>query len=181
VESQIIRGPLDYLLMSPGKDIRRKLIHSFNEWMRIPEEKLDIIIDIVGLLHTASLLYVPSCFSMGHSADKYRIDDIQDSAKLRRGLPVAHSIFGIAQTINSANYAYFVAQERLRDLNQPKAYEVFTEELLRLHRGQGMDLYWRDSLTCPKEEEYIEMISNKTGGLFRLATGLMALESEISR
>ncbi|GAB1206332.1 hypothetical protein APSETT445_005017 [Aspergillus pseudonomiae] len=109
------------------------------------------------------------------------IDDIQDSSKLRRGIPVAHSIFGVAQTINSANYAYFAAQEKLRELNRPKAYEVFTEELLRLHRGQGMDLYWRDSLTCPTEEEYIEMISNKTGGLFRLAIKLMQLESEISR
>ena len=94
---------------------------------------------------------------------------------------MAHSIFGVAQTINSANYAYFAAQEKLRELDRPKAYEIFTEELLRLHRGQGMDLYWRDSLTCPTEEEYIEMISNKTGGLFRLAIKLMQLESEVVR
>ncbi|OJJ68391.1 hypothetical protein ASPBRDRAFT_133371 [Aspergillus brasiliensis CBS 101740] len=158
----IIRGPLDYLLKSPGKDIRRKFIQAFNEWLLIPEEKLAIIADIVGLLHTASLL----------------IDDIQDNSKLRRGLPVAHSIFGIAQTINSANYAYFLAQERLRELNHPEAYEIYTEELLRLHRGQGMDLYWRDCLSCPTEEDYIEMIANKTGGLFRLAIKLMQLESE---
>ncbi|PYI03146.1 terpenoid synthase [Aspergillus sclerotiicarbonarius CBS 121057] len=158
----IVRGPLDYLLKSPGKDIRRKFIHAFNEWLRIPEDKLAIITEIVGLLHTASLL----------------IDDIQDSSKLRRGLPVAHRIFGIAQTINSANYAYFLAQERIRELNHPEAYEIFTEELLRLHRGQGMDLYWRDCLSCPTEDEYIEMIANKTGGLFRLAIKLMQLESE---
>ncbi|GKZ25756.1 terpene cyclase [Aspergillus brasiliensis] len=161
-KEKIIRGPLDYLLKSPGKDIRRKFIQAFNEWLLIPEEKLAIIADIVGLLHTASLL----------------IDDIQDNSKLRRGLPVAHSIFGIAQTINSANYAYFLAQERLRELNHPEAYEIYTEELLRLHRGQGMDLYWRDCLSCPTEEDYIEMIANKTGGLFRLAIKLMQLESE---
>ncbi|EIT82613.1 geranylgeranyl pyrophosphate synthase/Polyprenyl synthetase [Aspergillus oryzae 3.042] len=161
---QIIRGPVDYLLKCPGKDIRRKLMQAFNEWLRIPEDRLNIIAEIVGLLHTASLL----------------IDDNQDSSKLRRGIPVAHSIFGVAQTINSANYAYFAAQEKLRELNRPKAYEIFTEELLRLHRGQGMDLYWRDSLTCPTEEEYIEMISNKTGGLFRLAIKLMQLESEVT-
>lgn len=94
---------------------------------------------------------------------------------------MAHSIFGIAQTINSANYAYFLAQERLRELNHPEAYEIYTEELLRLHRGQGMDLYWRDCLTCPTEEDYIEMIANKTGGLFRLAIKLMQLESETKR
>ncbi|KNG87678.1 hypothetical protein ANOM_004115 [Aspergillus nomiae NRRL 13137] len=163
-KEKIIWGPVDYLLKYPGKDIRRKFMQAFNEWLRIPEERLNIIAEIVGLLHTASLL----------------IDDIQDSSKLRRGIPVAHSIFGVAQTINSANYAYFAAQEKLRELNRPKAYEVFTEELLRLHRGQGMDLYWRDSLTCPTEEEYTEMISNKTGGLFRLAIKLMQLESEIS-
>ena len=35
-----------------------------------------------------------------------------------------------------------------------------------------MDLYWRDSLTCPTEEEYIEMVNNKTGGLLQLAVKL---------
>jgi hypothetical protein len=32
------------------------------------------------------------------------------------------------------------------------------EELLFLHRGQGLDLLWRDSLQCPTEEEYIHMV-----------------------
>lgn len=32
------------------------------------------------------------------------------------------------------------------------------DELLNLHRGQGMDLFWRDSLTCPTEEEYVQMV-----------------------
>ena len=36
-----------------------------------------------------------------------RIDDIQDNSKLRRGIPVAHSVFGVASTINTANYVYF--------------------------------------------------------------------------
>ena len=37
-----------------------------------------------------------------------------------------------------------------------------------------MDLFWRDSLTCPTEQEYVEMVNNKTGGLLRLAVKLMA-------
>jgi geranylgeranyl diphosphate synthase type 3 len=32
------------------------------------------------------------------------------------------------------------------------------DELLQLHRGQGLDLFWRDSLQCPTEEEYVEMV-----------------------
>ena len=63
-------------------------------------------------------------------------------------------------------------------MHNPKLIEIFTEELLNLHRGQGMDLYWRDSLTCPSEADYLEMVGNKTGGLFRLAIKLMQAESK---
>ncbi|KAK8073458.1 geranyl geranyl pyrophosphate synthase [Apiospora phragmitis] len=158
---KILRAPIDYLLTIPGKDVRGKMMDAFNQWLQIPEEKLEIIKEVIKLLHTASLL----------------IDDIQDNSRLRRGLPVAHSIFGVAQTINTANYAYFLAQQELNKLECASAYEVFTEELLRLHRGQGMDIYWRDSSLCPTEEEYFEMVGNKTGGLFRLAVRLMQLAS----
>ena len=61
-------------------------------------------------------------------------------------------------------------------MHNPKALMVFTEELLNLHRGQGMELFWRDTLTCPSEADYFEMISNKTGGLYRLALKLMQVE-----
>lgn len=106
-----------------------------------------------------------------------RVDDVEDSSRLRRGVPVAHNIFGTAQTINTANYVYFLALQELQKLRNASAINIYTEELLNLHRGQGMDLYWRDSLTCPTEDEYLEMVGNKTGGLFRLAVKLMQAES----
>jgi geranylgeranyl diphosphate synthase type 3 len=43
-----------------------------------------------------------------------------------------------------------------------------------------MDLFWRDTLTCPTEDDYLEMVSNKTGGLFRLAIKLMQAESPVA-
>lgn len=106
-----------------------------------------------------------------------RVDDVEDSSILRRGIPVAHSIFGTAQTINSANYVYFGALQELLKLCNPRAIQIYTDELCNLHRGQGMDLFWRDTLTCPTEEDYLEMVGNKTGGLFRLAVKLMQAES----
>ena len=107
--------------------------------------------------------------------NKYlRIDDIQDGSQLRRGFPAAHCIFGTAQSINAANYAYFVALEELTHLANPlEALRIYNEEMLNLHRGQGIELFWRDTMTVPTEEEYLLMISNKTGGLFRLAARLM--------
>ena len=70
-----------------------------------------------------------------------------------------------------------MALQELQKLQNTAAIVIYTEELLNLHRGQGMDLFWRDSLTCPTEEEYLEMVNNKTGGLFRLAVKLMQAES----
>jgi len=160
-EEEILMGPFDYLESQPGKDLRSKFMHAFNAWLQVPAHSLSVIMRVVSMLHTASLL----------------IDDIQDSSQLRRGAPVAHDVFGTAQTINSANYVYFCALENISALENPALIRIYTEELLNLHRGQGMDLFWRDTLTCPTELEYIRMVGNKTGGLFRLAVRLMCVES----
>lgn len=41
----------------------------------------------------------------------HRVDDIEDNSKLRRGVPVAHSIYGVPSTINTANYVYFQVRD----------------------------------------------------------------------
>lgn len=106
-----------------------------------------------------------------------------------------HKVFGIPSTINSANYVYFVALDKVMKLQaiparkqsistdandeQPQediepdsvdeAYQkslsfqvarIFTDELLMLHKGQGMDIYWRDQLVCPTVDDYYEMVGN---------------------
>ena len=45
---------------------------------------------------------------------------------------VAHSIFGVAQTINSANYVYFLALSELNQLNNAEVTKVFTGESFHL-------------------------------------------------
>ncbi|EIM80708.1 terpenoid synthase [Stereum hirsutum FP-91666 SS1] len=178
--------PYTYIAANPGKEVRGEMIAAFNTWLHVPEDKLHIIARIVSMLHNASLL----------------IDDIEDDSQLRRGQPVAHKIYGIPQTINAANYVYFLAfrelfllrpsstgpqstsadsegGQRPTTISETRLYtdnevdQIVTDELLSLHRGQGLDLLWRDSLQCPTEDEYISMVKDKTGGLFRVATKLM--------
>lgn len=56
-KEKILLGPYDYLYGHPGKDIRSQLIAAFNKWLNVPAESLEIITKVVGMLHTASLLY----------------------------------------------------------------------------------------------------------------------------
>ncbi|KAI0262197.1 terpenoid synthase [Gloeopeniophorella convolvens] len=169
--------PFTYITSTPGKDFRGGMIQAFNTWLHVSESKLQVIGRVVSMLHNASLL----------------IDDIEDDSQLRRGQPVAHKIYGVPQTINSANYVYFLSYQELFALRAqapapppgesgtetPRLYSerdidrIVTAELLSLHRGQGLDLLWRDSLQCPTEEEYIAMVNDKTGGLLRVAVKLM--------
>ncbi|XP_061083326.1 geranylgeranyl pyrophosphate synthase [Conger conger] len=162
---RILLEPYNYVLQLPGKQIRTKLSQAFNHWLNVPEDKLQVVIEVTEMLHNASLL----------------IDDIEDSSKLRRGFPVAHSIYGVPSVINSANYVYFLGLEKVLTLEHPEAVRVFTRQLLELHRGQGLDIHWRDTYTCPSEAEYRHMVLQKTGGLFGLAVGLMQLFSDWTR
>ncbi|KAI9289231.1 geranylgeranyl pyrophosphate synthase [Umbelopsis sp. AD052] len=157
----ILLEPFKYLCEHPGKDIRSRLIEAFDYYMHVPPDQLKVITKITEMLHNASLL----------------VDDVEDDSDLRRGVPVAHKIYGIAQTVNCANYVYFLALNEIIKLGNSKMVDIYTEELINLHRGQGMELFWRDSLTCPTQDEYIEMVNNKTGGLLRLGVKLMQAAS----
>ena len=153
--------PYTYISEVPGKNIRLAFIHALNLWLNLTNDKLDLIIRVVNMLHNSSLL----------------IDDIEDNSDLRRGVPTAHKIYGIPMTINTANYMYFKALEELVLTNNIDVISVFTKEMNELHRGQGMDIFFRDNFICPTEEEYKIMVCKKTGGLFKLAYELMNIHS----
>lgn len=49
----------------PSKGIRRKLIEILNVWLYVPESKVDVINEVIDILHNASLMYeTPQMFSM---------------------------------------------------------------------------------------------------------------------
>lgn len=168
-EEKTLRSPFEYLASSPGKNFRAELIQVFNSFYELPVDKIAIISKLVEILHTSSLL----------------IDDIEDNSEWRRGLKAAHIVHGVPMTINTANYMYFYAMERLQELGRGfdevvlnSLLIVFNEEMMNLHRGQGLDIYWRDRYLVPSEKQYLDMVMNKTGGLFRLTVRLMEVFSD---
>lgn len=173
-----VRLPYDYLAAIPSNNgnVRTQFIHGFNDtYFGITDtDTITTINDIITVFHNSSLL----------------IDDIEDGSEFRRGFPAAHTKYGVPLTLNCGNLMYFVALQTAQvklpklhpDTNKEQValhiLNVLVEELLHLHHGQGLDIHWRDHLrSCelPLVEQYMEMIMNKTGGLFRLAVRLLAV------
>ena len=142
-----------------------------------------MIEELVEMIHSASLL----------------IDDMEDNSTLRCGIPAAHHIYGLPLTINAANYVYFLAMHKALRLEHPQAANLvvgrlafasslplslsslffLSDHMLQFHRGQGMEIWWRENFVSPSEEEYRQMVADKSGSLFNLALRLMQLFSPI--
>ncbi|EER36445.1 geranylgeranyl diphosphate synthase [Histoplasma capsulatum H143] len=151
-KEKILLGPYDYMVEQPGKDLRRQFIAAFNRWLHVPEESIATITKVVVMLHTASLL----------------VDDVEDSSTLRRGVPVAHNIFGNG---SDDKFCELLPRSgRGTETQKPECDKHLREGIVKPAP--------RDTLTCPTEEDYLEMVGNKTGGLFRLAIKLMQAESD---
>ncbi|KAK2767552.1 hypothetical protein FQN54_003710 [Arachnomyces sp. PD_36] len=161
LSDKVVLEPYHYLTSLPSKGIRNQAIDAINVWLGVPTKSASIIKDVVQMLHSASLM----------------LDDLQDQSPLRRGRPSTHEIYGPAQTINSATYQYIQAVDKIRDLANPDCLPIFIDEMRHLYVGQSFDLYWVYNVACPTVEEYLTMVDDKTGGLFRMLTRLMATES----
>ncbi|KAK3306311.1 isoprenoid synthase domain-containing protein [Chaetomium strumarium] len=152
-------APFSYLQSLPSKGVRDTVADALNLWAGLPENTLAQIKELVGDLHTASLM----------------LDDIEDGSDLRRGHPAAHTVFGVPQTINAASFAIIEALRKAHALEEtvPGAADIAFEQLRDLHVGQSHDLHWTRHVSVPTEDEYLDMVSRKTGGLFRLLSRLM--------
>ncbi|KAM3432410.1 hypothetical protein NHJ13734_006875 [Beauveria thailandica] len=163
LDDSVILQPYHYLQSLPSKGIRDQAIDALNKWLAVPVESTVRIKSIIQMLHGASLM----------------LDDVQDASPLRRGKPSTHSIYGTAQTINSATYQYIQATTLASQLGNPACLGIFTDEMQQLHVGQSYDLHWTENTRCPSVPEYLKMVDKKTGGMFRMLTRLMLAESPI--
>ncbi|XP_015363168.1 PREDICTED: geranylgeranyl pyrophosphate synthase-like [Diuraphis noxia] len=84
--------PFTYIMQVPGKQIRAKLAHAFNYWLKIPSDKLAVIGDIVQMLHNSSLLYVFTYRvekSLTYSENKSYCEDLTEG---KFSFPIIHAI-----------------------------------------------------------------------------------------
>ena len=99
------------------------------------------------------------------------IDDIEDNSLLREGIPAAHSIYGVANTISAFNYEIFKSMKTVLSLQHSEAMKIYIELFLDTSRGQALDIYWRENYICPLVEEYQEMVKGSKNRSWAGLTG----------
>ncbi|KKY34254.1 putative geranylgeranyl pyrophosphate synthetase [Diaporthe ampelina] len=154
-----LKDPINYIRSMPSKNLRTQLIDCFNTWLNVPASAIPVIKEVIDCLHHSSLI----------------LDDIEDGSHLRRGFPATHVVYGECQAINSATFLYVQAVESVHAAarDKPEMMDVFLKHLRQLFNGQSWDLYWTYHRRCPTEEQYLEMVDQKTGAMLQLLVGLM--------
>ncbi|MBN2398976.1 MAG: polyprenyl synthetase family protein [Candidatus Aminicenantes bacterium] len=163
--SDMLSRPLWDLIDRSGKRWRPIIGLLLLEALGIAPRPYEQMISVVGELpHTGSLI----------------VDDIEDSSQQRRGQPSIHLRYGTDVAINAANTAYFLPFLILRrhpllsSAQRLELYRILSEQYVRSHLGQAMDIYWSRRLTRKRLAEWIadthgprilEAYAHKTGSI----------------
>ncbi|MFH0954577.1 MAG: polyprenyl synthetase family protein [Candidatus Micrarchaeota archaeon] len=111
------------------------------------------------------------------------VDDIEDSSEFRRGKPCIHKIFGVDIAVNAGNAMYYLPTAilynnyyKLNEHKRMRLHDLVSQELLKCHAGQAMDIFWHQGHKYDvSENEYLQMCAYKTGTLARLAAKIGAV------
>lgn len=144
--------PLLHVTQQKGSMHRVQYAFALNKWYRVPADRISHLLETGQCIHNCSLL----------------IDDVMDYTKIRRNAATANEVFGNNQTLCAAYTTFFqVLISTYINLGE-QCLLHYLEESARAHIGQSEDIYFREHQCCPTEEQYLEIIANKTGSFFRV-------------
>ncbi len=106
-------------------------------------------------------------------------DDIEDKSQMRRGQPCTYLKYGIDYAVNAGTMMYYIPISKLpRFIKSPEkqmeCMTIYHEEMVNLHMGQNWDISWHHGTLVPTEDQYIQMVLNKTSVLPRLCLRFIA-------
>ena len=139
-----------HILFSGGKRLRPLLMVLSSRICGYDGDYDKIFSTIFEYLHAATLLH----------------DDLVDEATLRRGKPVANSIWGNAATVLVGDFLLARSLAIAAETKQPEVIKVVSGITENMSQGEIHQLMRKGSLDLT-ESEYMEIIKRKTAVLFQ--------------
>ena len=149
-----------YLLESGGKRLRPLFLLSSARLAGYKGDGHITLAGIIELIHMASLLH----------------DDVVDAAKIRRGREAAHSVWGNQIVILVGDFLYSNALRKAVSFKDQRIMEALSEATTSMTEGEILQLQKTADINIT-EDEYIKIISAKTGLLISAACRIGAILS----
>jgi octaprenyl-diphosphate synthase len=150
-----------YIMFSGGKRVRPLLMVLGARLCGYRGEQDKTLSVVFEYLHAATLLH----------------DDLIDGAKVRRGNPVAHSIWGNAATVLVGDFLLARAIAIAGQTGRVPIVEVMAQTTASMAEGEIHQLLHRGDLSVT-EKDYMEIIERKTACLIQAACRIGALLAE---
>jgi len=147
-----------YIMFSGGKRIRPLLMILSARLCGYKGDYDKTLSVVFEYLHAATLLH----------------DDVVDDADVRRGNPVAHSIWGTPATVLVGDFLLARSMAIAAETNSVPIIDVLADTTAQMSEGEIHQLLHKGDLTV-NEKDYMEVIGRKTAHLIRAACQVGAL------
>ncbi|MCX5816250.1 MAG: polyprenyl synthetase family protein [Proteobacteria bacterium] len=157
-----IKEIVNHIIKSGGKRVRPVLVILSARLCGHKDDEHIPYAAIVEFIHTATLLH----------------DDVVDNAQTRRGASTANTIWGNEASVLVGDFLYAKSFELLADEGNDKIFGVMASTTKSLSEGEILELI-RTSDIETSEEDYFEIIGNKTAVLFSVACEIGAILGKV--
>ena len=153
----LLNNVTEHIIGSGGKRLRPTLVLLGAEMFSGVNEQVIQAAKVIEYLHTATLLH----------------DDVVDGAETRRARQTVCRIWGNEASVLSGDYLFAMAFYQLTKMRNAEVLRLMSDTTTRMARGELLQL--TRSFEASDEEEYLEIIINKTACLFAAAIKTGAL------
>jgi octaprenyl-diphosphate synthase len=147
-----------YVLRKKGKRLRPALVLLTSRLFSPGSEESVFLASLVELLHTASLIH----------------DDIVDNAGVRRGKESVHAKWGPNITVLLGDYLYIKSIGLSLQSRHERVIRLLADVSARMIEGE-LDEYARSGDPKITEDQYLEIVRNKTAALFGVCCRIGAI------
>jgi len=159
----LLNNVTEHIIGSGGKRLRPTLVLLGAKMFSGVSEQVIKAAKVIEYLHTATLLH----------------DDVVDGAETRRTRQTVCRIWGNEASVLSGDYLFALAFYQLTKMKNAEVLRLMSDTTTRMARGELLQL--TRSFEASDEEEYLEIIINKTACLFAAAIKTGALLAGGSR
>ena len=153
-----------YLFQRKGKRIRPAILLLCSKLFNYRGDAHILMAALVEFIHTASLIH----------------DDIVDHADKRRGRDSVHSRWGAGISVLLGDYLYIKSLSLSLESQHPQIIRLLTDVSSQMIEGELTEYEMSGNLKMA-EQQYLDIIHNKTASLFSTACQIGGIIAEASR